>query len=113
MSIIQSQTHHIKRPAHFSPFLQVSRKRKNRKKKSSSAQPSKRQKLDESVEVNSLSPSIPRTGSKKMKQEGFQPFDYNKINFSRFQGGSKASAHITNEGKPKVSSKSTNKGHPV
>jgi hypothetical protein len=48
-----------------------------------------------------------------MKQEGFQPFDYSKVNFSRFQGGSRASAHIKNEGKPKVSSKSTNKGHPV
>jgi hypothetical protein len=69
-------------------------------------------KLDESVEVNSLSPSIPRTGSKRKKMEGFEPFDYSKVNFSRFQGGSKTSAHIKNEGKPKVSSKS-NKGNPV
>jgi hypothetical protein len=112
MSIIQSQTHHLKRPTNFSPFLQVSRKRKNRKKKFFNAQACKRQKLDESVEVNGPSPSIPRTGIKKMKGEGFQPFDYSKVNFSRFRGGSRASAHIRNEGKPKVSSKSTNKSHP-
>ncbi|PNF29147.1 hypothetical protein B7P43_G12605 [Cryptotermes secundus] len=78
----------------------VSRKRKNRKK-DSSAQPSKRLKLDKSVEVNSPSTSVPRTGSKKMKEEGFQPFDYSKVNFSRFRGGSRTSAQIENKGKPK------------
>lgn len=47
-----------------------------------------------------------------MKEEGFQPFDYSKVNFSRFQGGSSTSAQIENKGKLKVSSKSTNEGHP-
>jgi hypothetical protein len=65
-------------------------------------------KLDKSVEVNSSSASIQQTGSKKRKEEGFQPFDYSRVNFSRFQGGSRVSAHIRNEEKLKVSSKSTN-----
>jgi hypothetical protein len=66
-------------------------------------------KRDESVEVNSSSPSVAQTGRKESKHgEGFQPFDYSKVNFSRFQGGSRASTNIKTEEKPKVSRKSTN-----
>jgi hypothetical protein len=101
MFTIQSQTH-LKRPTNFSPFLQFSRKRKDRKK-FFNAKAYKRQKLDTSVEVNGPSPSIPQTGTKRKREEGFQPFDYSKVNFNRFQGGSRVSAHIKKEGKPKVS----------
>jgi hypothetical protein len=66
------------------------------------AQPSKRQKLDESVEVNTSSPSIPRTRNKKRKhEEGFQPFDYSKVNFNGFQGDSIVSVTHRNEGEPR------------
>jgi hypothetical protein len=67
--------------------METLRSKVSRKRKIPSAQPSKRPKIDESVEVNSLSTSIPRRGSKKMKQECFQPFDNSNVNFSRFQGG--------------------------
>jgi hypothetical protein len=68
------------------------------------AQPSKRQKLNESVEVNTSSPSIQRTRYRKRKlEEGFQPFDYSKVNFNRFEGGSRTSVTHRNEVKPKVS----------
>jgi len=102
-------------------FLQVSKKRKNRNKKffsaqgesdNGGAQSSKRPKFDEPVEVNnSSSHSTPQSGNtkgihgkRKWQEEGFQPFDYSKVNFSRFQGGS--NIYMTshkNEGKPKVS----------
>jgi hypothetical protein len=71
----------------------------------------KKPKLDESIENGISSPYyIPQTGStkgkrvKKRQEEGFQPFDYSKVNFSRFQGGSMVS--VTNrrsDKKPKVS----------
>jgi hypothetical protein len=86
----------------FLLFLQVPKKRKNRKKLSS-AKPSKKMKLDESVEGNSSSPSVPQTGNQESKHEGFQPFDYSQVNFSRFHGGSRASTNIRKEEKPKVS----------
>lgn len=109
---------------HFSVFFQVSRKRKNCNKKFSIAQPEqdemnnsdaqsrKRPKPDESVKDNISSPHYtPHTGNKRGKrgkkrqnEEGFQPFDYSKVNFSRFQGGSKVSVtNHRNELKPKVS----------
>jgi hypothetical protein len=77
----------------------------------SDAHTNKRTKLDESDEDNISSPhSAPQTGNtkgkrgKKRQEEGFQPFDYSKVNFSRFQGGSMVSVtNHRNEGKPKVS----------
>jgi hypothetical protein len=41
---------------------------------------------------------------KKRQEEGFEPFDYSKVNFSKFQGGSKVPVKNHRfEEKPKVS----------
>jgi hypothetical protein len=102
--------------------LQFTRKRKMFDTQFSSAQPeqgkvdngevqsSKRCKLDEHGGDSSSSHCIPQTHNRKRKhgrkeqEEGFQPYDYSKVDFSRFQGGSKISVtNDRNEGKPKVS----------
>jgi len=70
---------------------------------------SKRSKVEKCEGDNSPSHSTPQTRNGKRKhgrteQEGFQPYDYSKVDFSRFQGGSKT--YVTNqrnEEKPKVS----------
>ena len=68
---------------------------------------SKRSKLGKCGD--SSSHSTPQTHNRKRKhgrmvQEGFQPYDYSKVDFSRFQGGSKTSVtNQRNEEKPKVS----------
>lgn len=70
---------------------------------------SKRSKLEKREDDNPSSHSTPQTQNRKRKrgrteQEGFQPYDYSKVDFSRFQGGSKTSVtNQRNAGKPKVS----------
>jgi len=71
---------------------------------------SKRNKLEKCEGDNSSSHSTPQTRNRKRKhgkteqEEGFQPYDYSKVDFSRFQGGSKTSVtNQRNEEKPKVS----------
>jgi hypothetical protein len=74
----------------------------------SEAQSSKRSKLHESEGDSCSSHSIPPTHNIKKKhgrkeQEGFQPYDYSKVDFNRFQGGSTISLpNQRNERKPKV-----------
>jgi hypothetical protein len=70
---------------------------------------SKRSKLEKCGD-NSSSHSTLQTHNRKRKrgrteqEEGFQPYDYSKVDFSRFQGGSKTSVtNQRNEEKPKVS----------
>jgi len=67
---------------------------------------SKRSKL-EKCEGDSSSHSTPQNRKRRHRrtvQEGFQPYDYSKVDFSRFQGGSKTSVtNQRNEEKPKVS----------
>jgi hypothetical protein len=105
----------------FSVCLQLTRKHKKHDTESSSAESqqdkmdsgevhsSKRSKLDECKGDSSSSHSIPQTHNRKRKrgrteqEESFEPYDYSKVDFSRFQGGSKTS--LTNqryEEKPKV-----------
>lgn len=71
---------------------------------------SKRSKLEKCEDDNSSSHSTPQTHNRKRKrgrkeqEEGFQPYDYSRVDFSRFQGGSKTSVtNQRNEEKPKVS----------
>jgi hypothetical protein len=71
---------------------------------------SKRSKLEKCEGDNSSSHSTPQTRNRKRKhgrtepEEGFQPYDYSKVDFSRFQGGSKTFVtNQRNEEKPKVS----------
>jgi hypothetical protein len=73
-------------------------------------QSTKRSKLDECEGDSSSSHSVPQTHNRKRKhgrtkrEEDFQPYDYSKVDFSRFQGGSKTSVtNQRNEDKPKVS----------
>lgn len=67
---------------------------------------SKRSKL-EKCDGDSSSHSTPQIHNRKRKhgrtvQQGFQPYDYSKVDFSRFQGGSKTSVtNQRNEEKPK------------
>ncbi|XP_069699387.1 exosome complex component 10 homolog [Periplaneta americana] len=61
----------------------------------------KKPRLEESVEIT---PTNNKKGKRKKKQheEGFQPFDYSRVNFNRFQGGSKVPQVNQNVGgKPK------------
>jgi len=98
---------------------ELTRKRKH-DAESSSAEPqqgkmdngevhsSKRSKLEKCEGDSSSSHSTPQTRNRKRKhgrteqEEGFQPYDYSKVDFSRFQGGSKTSVtNQRNEEKPK------------
>jgi hypothetical protein len=102
--------------------LQFTRKRKKCDTEFSSAQPeqgkvdsgegqsSKRCKLDEREGDSSSSHSFPQTHNRNRKhgrkeqEVCFQPYDYSKVDFNRFQGGSKISVtNQRNEGKRQVS----------
>jgi hypothetical protein len=104
----------------FCVWLQLTRKRKHDteppssepqqdKTDSGEGHSSKISKVDEHKGDGSSSHSTPQTHNRKRKhggteqEEEFQPYDYSKVDFTRFQGGSKTSA--TNqkyENKPKV-----------